>query len=479
MANEIPILTKDLASASERLLRDTPTGQWHPEATRALRNYPKGMIAVACSGGADSVFSLLLLNEAFPELRNRLIVLHYDHSTREGSALDAVFASRIAEALEVPFILGKSPAGGKVDEGTLRDERLGFFLDACTRKNAGLIVQGHNQDDVAETILWRLSRGAGAHGLCAPKPVQSHGQVSIIRPFLTISRSQIRNKLSSAGIEWREDESNYSEKYLRNRIRKNSLDQLKKDVDRDLLKGFSRSRELLEEQALALNQWSADGSRDCLCEGSIDTERLVAYPRAVQRMIVSDWLNRGLPRVEVSSYQLDRVIGSLDREFKFALGPSAHVANRANRLEIMTTTPGGDPPMWSMMPIPLEQTLFLPGGKSLRFSVIEASRELLGSIMKGEVDQRREAFFACSAAPPSFLGVRPRKPGDTYRPIGSPGARKVKAWMIDRKVKPETRSRLPMVVDSRGEIIWIPGFAPADTLQVRGLEKLLMHLTYH
>ncbi|MEC9123604.1 MAG: hypothetical protein VX969_05605, partial [Verrucomicrobiota bacterium] len=68
MASEIPILPKDLAAVSERLLRNTPTDQWHPEATRTLRDYPKGMIAVACSGGADSVFSLLLLHEAFPEL---------------------------------------------------------------------------------------------------------------------------------------------------------------------------------------------------------------------------------------------------------------------------------------------------------------------------------------------------------------------------------------------------------------------------
>ena len=124
-----------------------------------------GAIAVAVSGGADSIYLLCAL-WADETLRSRLVVLHFDHRVRgEDSAEDARFVQDFCALLGVPYKGDQREFSGPASELELRETRNGFFT--AQRKVLGfdLLCTAHHLDDVAETLLLRLARGAGLSGL--------------------------------------------------------------------------------------------------------------------------------------------------------------------------------------------------------------------------------------------------------------------------------------------------------------------------
>ena len=467
----------DLLALSDSLLATCPVEDWHERAVEFLVSQDARTLGIACSGGADSTFALLLVYAAFSNWRDRMVVFHYNHKLREDSDKDERFVVELANKLELSHEVGQSVEALKGDEGSLREQRLGFIYKVCQRRSIDCIIQGHNQDDVAETILWRLSRGSSPQGLCAPRPVHLHGELSLVRPFISIDRSSIREMLSRFNMPWREDESNDSPEYLRNRIRMNSLSRLKDDVDRDLLQGMTRSRDLLEEQEDAIQEWTIKARRECILDDTVDIDRLGGFPKAIRRRVVSDWLMGNESIAGVSSVQLDKILKSLEDGDELGLSLSDMAIIRSNNsrlaLERTTTQPSG----WALLALPPGQRLYLPGGKSIRITIKKASPSLIEQIICGKVDQEKEAYCSRKRCP-GFLYARTRLPGDDYRPIGSPGRKKLKDWMIDRKLDQNTKDSTPLILNSTDEIIWVPGFAPAEAQRVDVSDELVIHLTY-
>ena len=467
----------DLLTISERLLDLCPTEKWHKRALSALSGSSCDSIGIACSGGADSTFALLLVYAAFPDLRDRMFVLHYNHNLRECSREDERFVVKMAKSLDLPHEIGKSEEETRSDEGSLRERRLGFIFDISEKRKFSCLVQGHNRDDVAETILWRLSRGSGPQGLCSPRPAHQHGSLCIARPFITIDRTKIRAMLAEANMIWREDESNNSVEYLRNRIRKNSLQRLKEDVDRDLLHGVSRSRDLLEEQEDAIEEWTGRAMDRCLCEDSIDLRCLSEYPLAIKRRVVLNWLTDRESAFVIRSTRLDQILQSIECGQEIGVSLSSRVTVRSKDSRLILGQPCDKISGWPLCSLPSGHPLCLPGGKTLHFTSQKATDSQISQILSGKVDQSSEAYCA-GFSKVQTLYARTRLPGDEYRPIGSPGRKKLKNWMIDRKLDQYSKDTLPLVLDSSGEIVWIPGFAPAQTRQVEEGAQWLIHLTY-
>lgn len=470
---------EELLAISSELLAVSPLNRWHKKARYAINEFSSGEISVACSGGADSTFALLLLYAAFPHSRKNMHVLHFNHQLRVDSDTDETFVAELADRLELRHSVCRASAPNpKKDEGTLRNERLNSFIELCQKRKAGMIVQGHNQDDVAETIIWRLSRGSNPQGLCAPRPVHKHSEVSIVRPFITFSRKSIREKLTEAKMPWREDESNDSTVYLRNRIRMNGLRLLKDDVDRDLLAGMSRSRDLLEEQEEAMTDWTRRAKSECNNDGTINVIELRKVPVAIRRRIIYDWLS-GKSRMEtISPSQMEKILESVGsgKKLELSLSPSKKIKIRESFLVLEDNQPRA--PGWPLCAFPQNRPLCLPCKKLIRFSSLKATPTLINRILSGQVDISREAFCRAQGIQPFFLYARTRRPGDTYHPIGAPGKKKVKDLMIDRKLDSSIRDSIPLIMDSTGEIIWIPGLPPAESHRVQGSEKMVIHLTY-
>lgn len=277
--------------AARALAAVLPKSRLHPAVVAWADQAPRRQRwAVALSGGADSLALLLLVWALWPERRARLSALHFDHRLRgRVSAADERFCRTLCRRLGVRYDRGRweHPVG---NETAARSARLAFFTAALRRQGATVLWLGHQQDDIAESMLMRLARGSGTGGLAAPRPRQPIGRRLNVRPLLTVAKAEIVAALRGLQIPWREDATNARPLFLRNRMRLHVLRVWRKAVqDRDALAGAALARELLEEDDTALNAW-ADQFRISARGGRLALGRLRRAPAAVVRRVLHRWL---------------------------------------------------------------------------------------------------------------------------------------------------------------------------------------------
>jgi tRNA(Ile)-lysidine synthase len=248
---------------------------------------------VGFSGGADSLALLLLLWAHWPERRTKLISLHFNHRLRgAASDRDERFCREVSLALGIRFVTDRwLEAGRGVSEAQARAARHQFFGGELQRLRASALWLGHQQDDIAETMLMRLARGSGTAGLAAPRPVQVLPQGRVhLRPLLTLKKVEIVESLKVERIPWCEDASNATGKFLRNRMRRDVIPAwLEASEGRDALAGAALSRELLGEDDAALDAW-LDELEPIMKDGGLNLRRLASRPRALVRRALHRWL---------------------------------------------------------------------------------------------------------------------------------------------------------------------------------------------
>lgn len=180
-----------------------------------------GGLVVAVSGGVDSTALLLLLAGLAPDMGLVLHVAHFDHRLRRTGAADAQFVSDLAASVGATIRAGRADEPPK-SEDDARRARYAFLERVAAERRATAIATGHTRDDQAETVLLHLTRGSGITGLAGMRPSRD----GVVRPLLCIGRPETAEVCASAGITPREDPTNRSLRYARNRIRKRVLPEL-------------------------------------------------------------------------------------------------------------------------------------------------------------------------------------------------------------------------------------------------------------
>lgn len=178
-------------------------------------------IAVACSGGADSM-ALTVLAAAWAQRRGgRAIALIVDHGLRDGSAAEASLVRRRLDGLGIAAHIlrwtGAKPASGI--QQAARDARYELMERWCRRRAILHLAVGHHLEDQAETVLHRTERSSGADGLAGMAPIRETASLRLLRPLLDMPRDRLRGMLRSRGIDWVEDPSNLNPAYARARLR--------------------------------------------------------------------------------------------------------------------------------------------------------------------------------------------------------------------------------------------------------------------
>jgi tRNA(Ile)-lysidine synthase len=270
--------------------------------SRAIDAVPAGRWAVAVSGGADSVALLRLLSTRQDLL---LHVVHLDHQTRaQASTDDARFVAELAGKLRIACTIALrseiEPSLADPPENPsarYRAARLELYRRVVGERDLNGVILAHHADDQAETVLQRLIRGASAAGLCGMSPQTRFGELLTLRPLLCLSRDDLRNHLREIGQSWREDESNQSVRYLRNRLRR-------------WLAEDSELKDALLELCLtcrSLRDWTKDNAPR-LAE-SFRTKELQSLPALLARESARRWLRaRGGGAEELAEAALDRLI---------------------------------------------------------------------------------------------------------------------------------------------------------------------------
>lgn len=285
-----PRIAEALAARFPRNALHRAVVEWGDGTSEAARK----KWAVAFSGGADSLALLLLLWAHWPERRENWVAVHFDHRLRgRASTADARFCEKVCAALGIRFVGGKWDGARKgASEAEARAARFGFFDEVLARRRIQALWLGHQQDDVAETLLMRLARGSGTAGLAAPRPIQQMpGRRVHVRPLLTIKKAELVAGLVAAGATWREDASNEAADYFRNRIRREVMPAWRGAAGaRDALAGAALSRELMEEDDAALEAWAAELAPVSADQRTLNVKVLHGKPVAVVRRALHRWL---------------------------------------------------------------------------------------------------------------------------------------------------------------------------------------------
>lgn len=263
---------------------------------------PPGQWAVGVSGGADSV-ALASLLRGRGDLA--LHVVHLDHQTRGGaSTADAQFVAELAARFTLPCTvrrrdqiepaLSRLPANRSARYRAIRFE---LFREVVAKHSLQGILLAHHADDQTETVLHRLIRGSGPPGLAGMSPRTRIGGLTVLRPLLEIGREDLVRYLRSIGQEWREDASNESDQYLRNRLRKCLANE---PALRDHLLSVGKN-------CRSLRDWLRRSTPSL--PASVTCQQLANLPGPLAREAARRWLiARGAPADELSELVLNRLI---------------------------------------------------------------------------------------------------------------------------------------------------------------------------
>ena len=274
------------------------------EPGRAAAAVPAGPWAVGVSGGADSVALLALLRRR-PDLK--LHVVHLDHETRgEASTGDARFVARLAATWGLPCTVARwrdverdVPPGLSNLSARLRAGRRALFRRVVDSQSLRGVILAHHADDQAETVLLRLIERPGITGLGGMAAQSVQEGMLVLRPLLRTRRDTLRVWLTGEGQPWREDESNASDKYLRNRVRR--LLAARPGLTPALLGLADAGREL--------SQWArrGEGAEDLPC--LLPVRVLTDLPSLLARETAKRWLaGRGVLRNELTPDVVDRLV---------------------------------------------------------------------------------------------------------------------------------------------------------------------------
>lgn len=217
----------------------------------ALTGAPPDKLALAISGGPDSLALLLLAAVAYP---GRIAAATVDHRMRPENAEEARFVAGLCGRLGVPheILSAEEPVAGPSPQAQARALRYRLLCGWAEAAGAPWLGTGHHMDDQAETVLMRLARGAGVGGLAGVRARREEGAIGIIRPLLGWRREELSAIVAEAGIEAVDDPSNRSNAYDRTRFR--AL--LSGNEDLPVSRLAATAAHLAEaEEALA---WSAD-----------------------------------------------------------------------------------------------------------------------------------------------------------------------------------------------------------------------------
>lgn len=423
-------------------------------------------VAVAISGGADSVALTLLLRELAEEAPWRLAgLIHVNHGLRaESSDADERFCRDLAAHLGLTIEVAHVDVRERMRrtresvETAARVERYRVFESAAARLGATRVATGHTRDDQAETVLLRLFRGTGGRGVSAIRPRRGR----YVRPLIDCRRTDIEADLRERRQGFAEDQSNHDVAIPRNRLRRAILPVISEHWP-GAVPALARFAELAADDEEFLASTAAEVAPAVTLSAPdgvqvLDVRGVGQLPGALARRVI---------RSAMEAAGGTASLGDVDAVRRLAR--SAKATGHLDLDGIWVERAGarltfGAWPAPEGASLPFSYDLEVPGSVRIAETgaVIAASLITDSTLPKSPVS----VAFLQAARVMLPLTVRNRRPGDRLRPFGAPGRRKLQDLFVDRKVPRAERDAVPLVVDAEGRIVWVAALTIAEECRV-------------
>jgi tRNA(Ile)-lysidine synthase len=442
---------------------------------------PTTTLIVALSGGPDSLTLLHLLTQLHPT--DKLIAAHLDHAWRPTSAAEAQWVAKTAASwgvtcyIEQVDVIGFAREQGLTLEEAGRTARYQFLARVARQVGATIIATGHTADDQAETVLMHLLRGSGLAGLGGMRPVAAvpgAPDLTLIRPLLGLSRAEILAYCHEHNLTPIEDPTNADTTFFRNRLRHHLL---------PLLAEYNpQVREHLQTLAAVtaadydfLTQLTQQTWTDILLDTGAGwlrfgrTKWSQQLPLSLRRSTLRHALSHlrpGLANVGFRTIEQAREVAEHGQVGSQSILPGG--INLLVGYDDVTLSAGDQPPLPALPQLPDGGTLLLPvPGRLALANGWSLETTILTEINLAAIQANRDPWLAFIAgASIGELIVRPRQPGERFRPLGMGGAAAtVKEVMINRKIPAGLRPRWPVVATAE-HLAWLVGHQQDERLKV-------------
>jgi len=430
------------------------------QSIRARKLLTRGQrILVAVSGGLDSVALLHLLHTLAGSYGWKLAVAHLNHQLRgRASDGDERFVRALASRLNLPCVTQKSnvraeaTALGLSIEMAARRARQNFLSRTARQLRINSIALAHHADDQVELFFLRLFRGTGVEGLAGmkwrgPSPVSP--DITLVRPLLELTRTELEKFVRKHKIRFREDASNASRDILRNRIRHELLPLLRRRFQPSANRSVLRLMEIAGAESETLGKLTRTWLGD-------KRPRFSSLPVAVQRRVLQSQLLQH--NVTTDFDLIERLRAEPDQTF--SINPLVSVfRNTAGEVKLRLHKPTG------FNPNELGMSLNETSGQTVFEGVRFQWRFTTDGPSPPPKHRARVEYFDADRISDKII-LRHWRPGDRFHPIGLNRPIKLQDWFTNQKIPRARRCELVLATTSVGEVFWVEGLRISERFKL-------------
>ena len=428
---------------------------------------PTDLLAIAVSGGADSMALLHALTQLPDEERPHLLALHVHHHLRESATKDWQLVEKYCQLQAIPLVVSHWQNHPESNiEAAARQFRYEFFAREMKNHEAKILLTGHHGDDQVETILMRLTRGSTLEGFAGMKRQRSFANGLLVRLLLDFEKEQLYDYCINNGVPYREDETNQTTEYARNRYRHQILPLLKQE-NRKATAHFNQfSEELLDLLTIAepmiencFNQVFEKKSKQWV----LSIPLFLKQKEAMQRLILTYFLTQ-VWVLPTQRQHVEKILHLLKGDKPQAsLSFSGGVAKR--RYDLILFEPQKKE---KAMVKPFQAEIHLNEWLDLPFN------GRIGLFLsKKQLVTEESVFYMKPTEVVLPLIIRYWQPGDVIQLNKKrPFTKKISRILIDGKVPIEKRERVWVITDYTGKVLWVPDYATSMWLHDQGEFKI-------
>ena len=401
-------------------------------------------IVVGCSTGPDSMALVDMLLKIRDKYNLNIIIAHVNHNVRKESYDEAVFLKKYCFENKLIFeSMVIEEYGDDNFHNEARNIRYSFFDNIVHKYEAKYLMTAHHGDDLMETILMRMVRGSNLNGYSGFKSIVDMDDYKIVRPLIVYTKKELEEYDKLNNVQYFVDSSNSKDTYTRNRYRKYVLPFLKEE-DKDVHLKFLKFSKTLEEASSFIDDVTEKAIRRVVDNNKIIIDKFLSEDIFIQKEILYNFL---------SEFYQDDLILVCDRHIDLILN-----LIKSKKANAFVNLPNDVIARKDYNYFELKKEIDVISGYEIEFNdfVMLPNNHTIKRI--DYTDDNSNNICRLNSADICLpLIIRSRRIGDKIYVKGLNGSKKVKDIFIDKKISINERDSWPIVLDSKGNVVWIPG----------------------